>query len=84
MRRPLLLVATAALLLGACGNDRGDNSTGASETDAPAVTEAHSATLGDESAPEALRFVVPKVGGGSLDMSQYAGQTVALWFWAPT
>lgn len=34
--------------------------------------------------PEALQFATPLVGGGSLDFSQYAGTTVALWFWAPT
>jgi hypothetical protein len=34
--------------------------------------------------PEALQFAAPLVGGGSLDFSQYAGTTVALWFWAPT
>lgn len=35
-------------------------------------------------APDALQFTAPLVGGGSLDFTQYAGKTVALWFWAPT
>jgi hypothetical protein len=35
-------------------------------------------------APEALQFTAPMVGGGDIDFTQYAGQTVAMWFWAPT
>lgn len=37
-----------------------------------------------EAAPEVLQFAAPLLGGGSLDFTQYAGRTVALWFWAPT
>lgn len=44
---------------------------------APVVTS-------DVAAPDALQFTAPLVGGGSLDFTQYAGKTVALWFWAPT
>jgi hypothetical protein len=34
--------------------------------------------------PEALQFIAPLVGGGTFDGAEYAGRTVALWFWAPT
>ncbi len=70
MRRCLLAVALAGLLLAACGDDSvGDASV------RPSVAAA---------SPAALQFEAPMVGGGSLDFAQYAGQTVALWFWAPT
>ena len=32
----------------------------------------------------ALTVEAPKVGGGTLSLRQFAGQPVALWFWAPT
>ena len=35
-------------------------------------------------APEALQFAAPLAGGGTLAFTQYAGTTLALWFWAPT
>lgn len=61
---------------------------------APVDTSSAATTPGDTasgntappnaSAPDALQFTAPLVGGGSLDFTQYAGTTVALWFWAPT
>ena len=35
------------------------------------------------SASAALAFSAPTVGGGTLDLSAYAGKNVAFWFWAP-
>jgi len=35
-------------------------------------------------AVEALEFSAPLIGGGDIDMRDYAGSAVALWFWAPT
>ena len=70
MRRCLLAVALAGLLLAACGDDSvGDASV------------SHSVAA---ASPSAWQFEAPMVGGGSIDFAQYAGQTVALWFWAPT
>ncbi|CAN5721262.1 hypothetical protein BH18ACT2_BH18ACT2_17650 [soil metagenome] len=33
--------------------------------------------------PAALDFDAPTVGGGQFDARTYAGQPLALWFWAP-
>jgi hypothetical protein len=74
MRRSLAALALAGLLLTACGDDAGR---------ATAATSPSSGAAGS-SVPEALQFSAPVVGGGPLDMSEYAGQTVAFWFWAPT
>lgn len=35
-------------------------------------------------APAALQFSAAAVGGGTIDFTEFAGQTVAMWFWAPT
>jgi len=43
-----------------------------------------SAAAPSAAAPAALQFSAPLVGGGTMDFTQFAGQTVALWFWAPT
>jgi len=37
-----------------------------------------------EAAPEVLQFTAPLLGGGTLGFTQFAGRTVAMWFWAPT
>lgn len=52
----------------------------------PAATGAGSDTTAPPAAaaPEALQFAAPLVGGGTIDFTQFAGKTVALWFWAPT
>ena len=34
--------------------------------------------------PDALAFSAPLVGGGTIDLADYAGKPVLLWFWAPT
>ncbi len=78
MRRVMVFATAAVLLLSACGADPRTGSSGASgQTASPT-------TVADAAAPEALRFVAPSVGGGTLDLSTYAGRTVAFWFWAPT
>ena len=33
--------------------------------------------------PEVLDFTAPLLGGGTLHGADYAGQDVAIWFWAP-
>ena len=51
-------------------------------TTAPARTTARR-TSATSAAPAALAFSAPTVGGGTLDLSTYAGKNVAFWFWAP-
>lgn len=45
----------------------------------PAATAATSTIA----TPSILKFSVPKVGGGTVNGSDYAGKPVAFWFWAP-
>jgi hypothetical protein len=33
--------------------------------------------------PAALDFTAPLLGGGEIEMGQFAGRPVLLWFWAP-
>ncbi len=33
--------------------------------------------------PATLDFTAPKLGGGTLNGADYAGQDTAIWFWAP-
>ena len=33
--------------------------------------------------PEVLDFSAPRLGGGAVDGSDYVGQDLAIWFWAP-
>ena len=83
MRRHVVLAVAAVTaltgsLLAACGSDA---------TDGTAATPAASTPVGaggSSTTPEALQFSAATVGGGSLDLSGYAGSTVAFWFWAPT
>ena len=74
----LLALGLSAPVLGACGSDP---ATGGG-TSAPAATSGGS--IGTGEVPEALQFAAPRVGGGTLDLHQYAGRTVVFWFWAPT
>lgn len=48
---------------------------------APAATTG--ATEGGAPVPAALDFSAPLVGGGEIEMGEYAGRPVLLWFWAP-
>lgn len=88
MRRSLVIATAAVLVLSACGPDPRTGSPGTSSSVAGAgstVAPTAPAGSGDPAtAPEALRFSAPAIGGGTLDLATYAGQTVAFWFWAPT
>jgi hypothetical protein len=82
MRRTFVLAVAVALALSACG---ADPRTGATDSVGSTVAPVVPVGSGDPStAPDALRFSAPVVGGGTLDLATYAGQTVAFWFWAPT
>lgn len=37
----------------------------------------------DRDEAEILDFTAPKLGGGQVVGTEYAGKDVALWFWAP-
>lgn len=37
-----------------------------------------------EPVPDLLRLSAPLVGGGEVDLTEYAGRPLLLWFWAPT
>lgn len=90
MRRRLLAFAMAGALLAACGGS--DTATGATDpsTVAPTADAAPSSppdtfeAAGEPEVPEALDFSAPLVDGSVLDFRGFAGDTVALWFWAPT
>ena len=85
------LVGLTVLLLAACGGATAESTVSdgkattevASEAPEPAGTGTAEAADTAEAA-EVLQFVAPLVGGGELDFRQFAGATVALWFWAPT
>ena len=48
---------------------------------APGTTPA----AADHSAvPDSLAFTAPRVGDGTINMADFAGKPVLLWFWAPT
>jgi hypothetical protein len=64
------VIASALAVLAACGSDSSGT------TDAGSTTAAQGST-------GVLELTAPLVGGGELDLGQYAGAPVALWFWAP-
>jgi hypothetical protein len=84
--RRLLLSVVGVALLAACG----DNTSFSSEGSIPAVgaavgaPDSTAAASGRSAVPESLAFTAPRVGGGTIDMADFAGKPVLLWFWAPT
>lgn len=88
--------AAVALLLGstACGAGAGDDTAaggGAAGPEQNATTTFPGGedfpTSTTEGAPTAGKpaadFSGPRLGGGQVDAVSYAGEDVALWFWAP-
>jgi hypothetical protein len=81
VRRLVLCILSAAALV-ACGNPAVESDVPAA---APVATSPSSTTSAAQVAvPDSLAFTAPQVGGGTIDLAQYAGQPVLLWFWAPT
>ena len=75
MRRLLIAAALAGLLVTACGQDARTGNAGTTGITSPAVSTAPPDTASPEqsaSAPEALQFTAPVVGGGDLDLHTYA------------
>jgi hypothetical protein len=68
MRRSLAALALVALATSCSSGDDASPATSATTTTAAASP---------------LAFTAPTVGGGELDLADYAGRDVALWFWAP-
>jgi hypothetical protein len=77
--RRLLVCLIGAATLAACGNPASQEPA-AAPTVAPATTVAPSAPV----VPQALALSAPRVGGGTINLADYAGKPVLLWFWAPT
>ena len=76
MRRPLLLFAVAccafaAACSGTASTGQGSNASDR-QSDAPSGTEAAT-----------LEFTVPAVDGTTFRGADYAGDALAIWFWAP-
>jgi hypothetical protein len=81
--RGLLWSVIGIVALVACGDPSTQIDPNAqSPSSAVVVTTTAPATHG--SVPESLAFSAPRVGGGTVDLSDYAGTPVLLWFWAPT
>jgi len=95
-RTPLAAVFAVALAVPtACGADTALPAAGSTTATTPTTlapidgaaptTTVDAGDLGPaREVPAALDFSAPLVGGGELDLRQFAGTTVALWFWAPT
>ena len=95
---PLALAALAACGSNTTASTSGDAATtvvaAASDTAGKAPTSSVGGDVGTTGpagagtatadVPEALQFSAPLIGGGEIDLREYAGRTVALWFWAPT
>jgi len=83
VRRLLLLLVVGLFLVGCGGSpavdtvDRPDGAAVGTVTSEPAVTDRSSA------GPTSPFGTVTLVDGGSLDGAEYAGDDLALWFWAP-
>lgn len=84
LRRPTLLGLTV-LLLAACGDATAESKVPEADATPEVASKAPQPEGADTTeAAGALQFSAPLVGGGELDFRQFAGTTVALWFWAPT
>ena len=85
MRRLLFCVVGVAVLA-ACG----DPASSSTEPTTPAAVAAVGAPVSTAAAsdrtvvPDSLAFTAPRVGGGTINMADFAGKPVLLWFWAPT
>ncbi|MEO7369525.1 MAG: hypothetical protein ABI949_05935 [Ilumatobacteraceae bacterium] len=80
MRR-VLVGAISVMLLSSCGAAGSQSSP--QPTAAPPTTSASNPTS-LATVPQSLAFSAPRVGGGTIDLADYAGKPVLLWFWAPT
>ena len=87
MRRLLLLLVVGSFLAG-CGGSSAvdttlDGSDGAATDPARTVVPEPAGTDGSSAGPATPFGTVTLVDGASLDGAGYAGEDLALWFWAP-
>jgi hypothetical protein len=74
LRRIATFVVGAVALVGCAGGSSGSDG----------ATEATAGGAGSDATSELLAFSAPIVGGGTLDVgTSFAGEPLALWFWAP-
>jgi hypothetical protein len=69
--------------LSACGNPNTQVASTA-ESRGSSPTAENPAVPAQGSIADSLAFSAPQVGGGTINMTDYAGKPVLLWFWAPT
>ena len=84
--RHTVLVAAIATVLVACSGSGSPAPEGPGEAaSAPATPPTAPTTTTTEGAGNAdvLAFTAPDLEGGTFDASEYAGQDVILWMWAP-
>jgi hypothetical protein len=82
----LAFAALLPMIGSSCANNSAatGNQTAAQDSPAPGTPAPDTSDVANPNTPAALQFSAPLVGGGTIDFSQFAGQAVALWFWAPT
>lgn len=71
----MALLMALALGAAACGSSDGDTAAAAApvaESETPAAQE-----------PSILELSAPAADGSTINLSDYAGQDLMLWFWAP-
>jgi hypothetical protein len=78
--RRLLACLIGVAALAACGNPNAQQPVLAPPVASTATTIAPSTAA----VPQSLAFSAPRVGGGTINLADYAGKPVLLWFWAPT
>ena len=79
MRRLVGLIAVA-LLTAACGSSGGTDKGGTVKSPAPSTNRK---STGTPALADALAFSLPGVTGPQIRGADYAGKSLALWFWAP-
>ena len=75
----MLLCVIGVLALAACGDDRAQSPSATVNDSVIATT-----STAPGAAPQSLNLRAPQVGGGTINLADYAGKPVLLWFWAPT
>jgi hypothetical protein len=87
VRKGALLLGILLLALTACGQPADEASAPGTTTPAGPVAEGTSPSSPASSQPGSggtdLQLTAPAVLGGEVDLSDYAGKDLALWFWAP-
>lgn len=83
-RRALPLFAATLLVACSGGDEPGTASTSGAPASAAVATDAPvDGSNGTSGIPAALQLSAPLVGGGEIELGEFAGRPVLLWFWAP-